>query len=138
MATHPAGASTKQTTHFSQLFASGKFRKYDYGYFGNRFIYGQWSPPEYNIKNVKARSYIYYGENDHLSAPEDVFQMAKEIKNVCLYHKVPIKSWNHIDYLWSDDVKQYINDPIKNYMLEFDSGQLRTCGPLKSFEGTDK
>lgn len=131
MATHPAGASTKQTAHYSQLYSSGKFRKYDYGYLGNWFKYGQWSPPEYNTTNIEARTYLYYGENDYLTAPEDVSRIVKELKNICLFHKVSSRSWNHMDFLWSIDVKQYINDPVKNYMLDFDSGRGRQCGPFE-------
>ncbi|KAL5287917.1 LIPA.2 family protein [Megaselia abdita] len=131
MATHPSGVSTRQTVHFSQLYVTGKFSKYDYGYLGNWFKYGQWTPPEYNTENIEARTYIYYADNDYLSAPDDVFRIAREIKNVCLYHKLPDKSWNHMDYLWSTEVKQYINEPLRDYMLEFDSDRLRDCGSLE-------
>lgn len=133
MATHPAGASNRQLIHFSQLYLSGKFRRYDYGYLGNLKNYGQQNPPDYDTQNIEANTYIYYGENDYLSDPEDVLRIANEIQNLCLYHKVPSSKWNHMDYLWSTDVKKYINDPITNYLLEFDNSFTRICGSFQSF-----
>ncbi|KAE9551238.1 hypothetical protein FO519_005549 [Halicephalobus sp. NKZ332] len=67
----PAGTSTKNIIHWAQMVSSKKFRKYDYGS-QNEEYYGQSSPPEYNISNIKIPTSIFYSKNDWLADPEDV------------------------------------------------------------------
>lgn len=127
LATHPAGASLRQTVHFSQLYLSGKFRKYDFGYIQNYYEYGVFEPPEYKTENIKANTYFYYGENDYLSNPEDILVLSERIQSICSIYKLPIKTWNHMDFLWSNDVKKYINEPIKNKILDYDKHKRNEC-----------
>lgn len=64
----PAGSSRHQLVHYGQEVNSGKFRMYDYGYFGNKARYGSSSPPNYEVSNIKAPVALHYGDNDWLAA----------------------------------------------------------------------
>lgn len=64
----PAGASRHQLVHYGQEVNSGKFRMFDFGFFGNRARYGSSSPPDYKLSNVNAPVALHYGDNDWLAA----------------------------------------------------------------------
>jgi lysosomal acid lipase/cholesteryl ester hydrolase len=53
---------------------SGRFCKYDYGFFGNLDKYSSLTPPEYDISAIPASLPILlaHGGNDALADPEDV------------------------------------------------------------------
>lgn len=65
----PAGASTKTVLHYAQEIKNdGKFQKWDYGATGNQIAYGQTTPPEYNLMNIKRPLYFMYAKNDLLAS----------------------------------------------------------------------
>lgn len=70
----PAGCATRQFIHYAQEINSKKFRKYDYGFFGNLAEYGHTSPPDYDISKITAPVALYYGENDWLCGIEVIYQ----------------------------------------------------------------
>lgn len=57
--------SIKQLLHYIQLYKSGKFQRFDYESLNN-VHYGSSTPPEYNLNNVKAPTYLYHAEEDML------------------------------------------------------------------------
>lgn len=127
-ATQPAGSSIRQLIHFAQNYGSKGFNEYDYGLLKNRIKYGSTRPPAYNTSNIVAPTYLYYGDNDYLSSPIDVKEIAKQIQNVCALHHVPLPKWNHLNYLWAINVKAYINIPVRDRMLAYDNGTIhRDC-----------
>ncbi|XP_055902274.1 lipase 3-like [Eupeodes corollae] len=110
--THPAGASVNQVMHFLQEHLSGKFRQFDYGFLRNIVVYGRFTPPEYNLSKVKVPIFLYYGDNDYLSHPVDVHRLMSYLPNLKKAFRVPDKDWNHLDYLWANNVKEMIFDKI--------------------------
>ena len=60
MTNFPSGSSAKTFKHYAQLL-DGKFTKYSYDSKTNMKLYGSKTAPEYNLKNVKVRLYIYQG-----------------------------------------------------------------------------
>lgn len=48
----PAGASVNCFLHFAQGVTSGEFRKFDYGSKKNRELYGQDTPPKYDVSKI--------------------------------------------------------------------------------------
>lgn len=123
-ATHPAGSSTSQIIHYLQEHKTGYFRRFDYGKFKNKRVYSQKQPTNYQVENIVADTYFYYGTNDNFADVSDVLKMSLKIKNLKLYYQVPIPQWNHLDFLWSTNVKELINDPVKDVMLNYDSLHL--------------
>ncbi|XP_068140647.1 lipase 3 [Drosophila tropicalis] len=123
--THPAGASTSQIIHYLQLYTSGDFRQYDHGKEQNEIIYQQSTPPSYNVQNIHSCVHMYYSDNDYMSAVEDVEYLASQLPCADLY-RIPFDDWNHYDFLWSNNVKEVINnriiDQIHRYDLEHATG----------------
>lgn len=62
--------SLKLLSHHYQINFSGKFRMYDYGKLNNLNIYGNSTPPEYDLNKINIPIFIIYGLNDSLISPE--------------------------------------------------------------------
>ncbi|KMY91425.1 lipase 3 isoform X1 [Drosophila simulans] len=118
-ATHPAGASSSQVIHYLQLYRSGDFRQYDHGRELNEIIYQQPTPPSYNVQYIKSCVDMYYSENDYMSAVGDVKYLASLLPCAQLY-RIPFGDWNHYDFLWSNNVKEVINNKIIQKMRKYD------------------
>ncbi|CAL1688829.1 unnamed protein product [Lasius platythorax] len=121
----PAGASTKQVIHFAQLvksgsfLTSGKFRQYDYGWISNKIRYGSFTPPVYDLKNIEVPVYLHYSSNDWLSNVKDVDRLYTELGNPFGKFRVPHNSFNHLDFMWANDVKTLLYDKILSLMTNF-------------------
>jgi pimeloyl-ACP methyl ester carboxylesterase len=112
----PTTSSTKTLIHFLQAIHSGKFRKYDYGGFRNKFIYGQWSPPKYDLSKVKVPVALYHASNDMLVDTKDVARLAGDLPNLLGSYQVNLTEFNHIDFLFAIDVDVLVNKPLLNLM----------------------
>lgn len=120
----PAGASTKQMQHFAQVRRSGEFRQFDYGWLRNHWRYNSITPPSYNLENVKAKVYLYYGENDWLAQPDDVATLYQNLPNVVEKYLVDYPEFNHLDFIWGVDAKQLLWDRMLNNMRGHDNASL--------------
>lgn len=66
----PAGSSTKTIIHYAQeINHNGDFIQFDYGKARNLVIYGNSTPPPYNLQNINVSTYFMYGNNDWLADP---------------------------------------------------------------------
>lgn len=54
-----------QADHYIQLTKSGKFEQFDYGE-KNFLRYGSKKPPQYDLKKVTAKIYLYHAAEDRL------------------------------------------------------------------------
>lgn len=113
-ATSPAGASASQTIHYCQEFISRKFRKFDYGPYFNMLFYGSVLAPSYNLNNTLVPTFLYYGENDFISAPEDVLRLRNELSNVKLFYKVSDPMWTHLDFIWATNADSMVYEKVLN------------------------
>ncbi|XP_066999665.2 lipase 3 [Anabrus simplex] len=120
----PAGASVKQLLHYAQeinsgsLFDPGHFRQYDYGIFGNKAKYGQWSPPDYDLSKITAPVYLLYSENDWLAGLRDIQRLFDGLPNAHKYD-VPLHSFNHLDFLWAIDANQLVYSETVKIMKDY-------------------
>ncbi|KAL0110379.1 hypothetical protein PUN28_013789 [Cardiocondyla obscurior] len=121
----PAGSSTKQVLHYSQLIktgfviTSGKFRQYDYSWFANLLKYGSLSPPDYDLGKIKVPISLHYGTNDWLLDVKDVDKLYKELGNPFGKFRVPHEKFNHLDFMWAKDAKDLLYDKILSVMTNF-------------------
>jgi len=67
----PAGTSTKNLIHFQQFVQKEEFKNFDYGDKQNLKIYGQKSPPLYDLSKIKIPVHLYVGKYDKLADVED-------------------------------------------------------------------
>merc|ERR1712141_300865 len=118
----PAGASTDSFVHFAQEINSKRFSAFDYGN-ENSDIYGQDTPPEYDLTKVNVPIGLYWGENDWLAHPSDILRLLTKLPNVAHNYEVPYDAWNHLDFIWGIDANIYVyNELLKN--LEEDVANL--------------
>jgi len=67
----PAGSSTKNFVHFSQYIKKEHLCAYDYGEKKNMVVYGQKTPPAYELGNINIPVHLYVGKYDKLATVAD-------------------------------------------------------------------
>ncbi|XP_049878411.1 lipase 3-like [Pectinophora gossypiella] len=114
----PAGASTKTLVHYAQIIHNGgRFQQYDYGPDENFIQYGTYSPPEYSIPHITLPIALLSAENDWLSGDVDVTNLFVQLANPLEHYIVPMKEFNHIDFLWAIDAPKLVYSKLLQ-MLE--------------------
>jgi hypothetical protein len=114
------GTSTKNLFHWIQMVRAGYFQQYDYGSTAaNQVAYGQNYPPQYNTGNFKTNlahvnMLLFAGGNDALVAPSDYAKLLGLLPGN-VKSKV-IADYNHLDYMWSADVNEYVNDDVRAFL----------------------
>lgn len=118
--THPGGSSSNQGIHYIQLSDcnAGRFCQMDWGEKKNKEIYGQSSPPDYNLENIKAPTYLYSSENDALCNPLDVNTLVSKATNLAGDYRVPDKTFNHLDFIVAKNMKEMVNEPVMQNILK--------------------
>lgn len=114
----PAGTSTKNMIHFSQLVIAGKFQMYDFGSAqDNMAHYNQPQPPLYDLTKVKTPVALYWAQEDWLADPTDVNFLRKSLPNIVDdYGK---SDWNHLDFVWATNTKPYLYDRMVQLMKKY-------------------
>ncbi|EDV40089.1 uncharacterized protein Dana_GF10345 [Drosophila ananassae] len=110
--THPAGSSSNQGIHFLQLWASHEFRQYDWGTKKNQEIYGQELPPDYDLSLITAPTHSYSSNNDALCGPKDVDTLVSKFTHLTEDHRVPVQTFNHLDFIIAKNMKELVNDLV--------------------------
>ncbi|KAF2891758.1 hypothetical protein ILUMI_14415, partial [Ignelater luminosus] len=113
----PAGSAIRQGQHAAQLITTGKFQKYDYGKVKNLEIYGQPTPPQYNLSKITAPVAIYVGDRDIYAKQEDTDKTASEISNLVVYRY--IEGFSHLDVIWGIDAPSVIFNDILEQMGQY-------------------
>lgn len=116
----PAGTSTKTVIHYTQEIKNqGDFRQYDYGKEGNYLEYGVPVPPSYKLDKIQVPIYLMYAPNDFLASPIDVLRLSNNLRNLIGMYEVPVKTFNHVDFLWAKNATSLVYEPmmkiLKNY-----------------------
>ncbi|KAH8376737.1 hypothetical protein KR093_001124, partial [Drosophila rubida] len=118
----PAGANSKQVRHYMQLRESTRFGQYDYGSETNQRVYGRSTPPDYALERITAPVGLYYGQNDYLTAVEDVQRLAKRLPNVVMNHLYPNKKCNHVDMVWGINSRRLAQPQMLEVMRLWEAG----------------
>lgn len=101
-ATHtPAGTSVRNVVHYVQMIRSGKFQMYDHGSQKNKEIYGQPTPPVYDVSQVNTPVTLFTGSHDWLADPYDVNTNLRPYLQNIIYSK-NIDGFNHMDFIWGE------------------------------------
>lgn len=118
----PAGTSKQNMLHFIQLMGTAKFRMFDHGPNKNMDTYGTSEPPEYNVSQITHPKISFlWSMNDALATPTSV-QFLREKLTVKLVddYKIPIKEFNHLDFLWGRDAGKYVNSKVLEILQRSD------------------
>ena len=118
----PSGTSAWNVIHFARNYKSKKFQKFDLGTKAdNRKRYdGQDSPPEYHLERISCpKIALMHSDNDYLASPDDVSLLKSKLTVPLLDdYRVPLTSWNHLDFLLGIDAGKYINQRIVKLLNE--------------------
>lgn len=117
----PAGASTRTVLHYAQEIKNdGIFRQWDWGSAGNQIAYGQPTPPEYNVTNIKRPLYFMYAANDILASPADVKYLAKKVSATLVdLYLVPNQTFDHVDFIFGKDAPQLVYKPLIKVLKKY-------------------
>lgn len=90
-----------------------KFQKYDFHYWSNLLIYGQFSPPQYDLTKVTAPVALFHSDADVTTQPQDVQMLKNKLPNL-VYEKVidPELAYGHLDFVWAKNLRENVNDPV--------------------------
>ncbi|XP_056648724.1 lipase 3-like [Diorhabda sublineata] len=116
---YPAGASTRQVLHYCQENKSGKFAQFDFGLMKNLMIYLRATPPDYDLSEISTPISLIYSSNDWLAATVDVDKLAERLPNLQIKYLVPIPTWNHLDFVFGNDVPSVIYTKILEILSTF-------------------
>lgn len=115
----PAGASSKTLIHYAQeIHNEGRFQQFDYGSLGNMKQYGTAKPPEYKLTKITLPIALLSAENDWLSGDGDVTRLYVQLANPIDHYIVPLKDFNHIDFLWAIDAPTLVYNKLLHLMDE--------------------
>ncbi|XP_069681184.1 lipase 3-like [Periplaneta americana] len=115
----PDRASTKMYHHWAQLVASKSFRDYDYGPQYNMEQYMNSTPPNYNLREVKARVALMYSTNDVMASVMDVDDLQEKLPNVVENYEVPSPDFNHVDFIWSTEAKSLVYSKLLEFLKKY-------------------
>ncbi|GBP60019.1 Lipase 3 [Eumeta japonica] len=121
----PAGASTKSLVHYAQEIRNkGNFQKFDYGPKGNMEHYGTTIPPEYPLHKITLPIALFSAKNDWLSGEVDVSNLYRQLVNPIEHYIVPLKTFNHVDFLWAIDAPILVYNRLLELMEQGTSKSL--------------
>lgn len=84
----PKGSGYKAVVHYGQNMKSGGFHRFDHGRRGNMKKYGQHTPPEYDLAQIKIKNIaMLHGIYDRLADPEDVQTLYEHVKDKVVHYK---------------------------------------------------
>ncbi|XP_068156610.1 lipase 3-like [Drosophila tropicalis] len=118
--TGPAGVSTDQILHYLQEHQSGHFRQFDFGRKKNLKVYGTENPPDYPTEKITCEMHLWYSDNDDMSDVDDVLRVAETLPNKVMHH-MDDPLWDHMDFGLNWEVRKYINDPVIEIMLKYET-----------------
>jgi len=102
MAHIPAGTSTLNVIHWTQMVRSGKLIEYDYGNrWDNKKHYGTNDPPAYNLAEDNADIYLFWSPTDWLADEKDIEDyLIPTLQKQFVVENHKLLDFNHIDFLW--------------------------------------
>lgn len=115
----PAGTSYRNMIHIGQVLKTGRFRKYDFGAQRNFAVYGQESPPDYDLRQVSAPVALFWSEADTLVPAEDVALLRKEIPNVVFDFRIADTRFSHQEFAIGITAKEALYDTLVDTLIRF-------------------
>lgn len=116
---YPAGTSVKNLNHLTQLYLMKSFSHYDYGFFRNLFMYTAFRPPPYDMSEIRMKVAMFVARNDKLSTWKDVQMLKRELVNVVEHRVVHRRRFNHIDYVWGENVHKYLYPQVIEILQKY-------------------
>lgn len=91
---------------------SNEFRQYDWGTKKNLVKYGAEVPPSYDLSKITADLYLYSGPSDGSANVKDISRLPELLPNLKELYEIPDPDWGHLDFVFSNNVKEVIHDKV--------------------------
>ncbi|KAJ8976422.1 hypothetical protein NQ317_004082 [Molorchus minor] len=116
----PSGTSVYLAQQTWQFFSTGDFAALDYeNELINLHKYNKTTPPIYNLSMVTHPISLHYGEGDLIVTRKDMDSIHKKLPNPVGIFPVPFKNFNHLDFIWANDVKKLVYDRLVMIMDKY-------------------
>jgi len=100
----PAGISVKGLDHYEQLILDNRFGNFNYGQKINLEIYGQKTPPDFDISNLSIPTALFMGKEDLLGDPADVAALLQDnVGNRKLVFNQTFEGFSHVTWMVGKD-----------------------------------
>ncbi|KAK6051670.1 hydrolase, alpha/beta domain protein [Cooperia oncophora] len=121
----PAATSSKNILHWIQVVKSRKFEKFDYGEEGNMREYGTKDPYHYDVRKIRAPTYLYWSKDDILADTEDIREAILEKMNETIRGSYELPHYSHLDFIYALNATNDIYQPIIHRIRkDFDSRRM--------------
>ncbi|XP_047996211.1 lipase 1-like [Leguminivora glycinivorella] len=117
---YPAATSRKSLVHFDQVALGRRFANYEYGPSENFRRYKLLRAPSYNLGEITTKVTLVVGQNDALSRVKDVDILRSLLPGDPKYHLMEPALWNHLDFVWANDMDKYLYPYIFSSLEEFE------------------
>ena len=109
----PSGAGYKDFVHYGQLIQAEKeaFRRFDYGRDENFKIYGQDTPPDFDLDAIKFPIAMFAGLKDVLANPKDVAWLHDQMKEQTVYFDGSL-DFDHMTFAFARDMSFFTKDAL--------------------------
>merc|ERR1719244_1078257 len=116
----PSGTSSYAILQYAQEAKHKQFGAMDWGTDERNIAHhGTATPPLYHLKDVNTRVALFWGDNDWLTAEEDLFKILIEVPNVAHKFHIEFPQWNHLDHLYAIDIDKYQNDDLVALLAQY-------------------
>jgi len=123
----PAGTSTQEMIHYTQIVDSDQFQMYDYGNVTQNIAhYNQPTPPLYDLGAIPSSLPIAFfsGEKDALGDPTDVQLLFNQLPTPPVYwNKNP--DYTHMDFVWGLDASVAIYPNIIQLLNKYGTNEMK-------------
>ncbi|KAF5398942.1 Gastric triacylglycerol lipase [Paragonimus heterotremus] len=114
----PAGTSTQNIVHYCQSIMSNRFRQFDYGKKKNMQIYGQPTPPEYDLSNITVPTVVFSGGHDWLAVKKDTLRLIDRIEKAVISY-THFDHYNHLDFVWGMDTGYILYPAVLEWLSKY-------------------
>ncbi|KAJ5066379.1 lipase [Anaeramoeba ignava] len=108
----PAGTSTKNMMHWSQLVFTNRWQMFDYGKQGNIEMYGVDPPPEFPAERITHPISFYFGGKDSLVTQANWEMLFAKLSPDVDHEVTVIDKYEHMDMLWALDAYKILNPNV--------------------------
>ncbi|XP_050539571.1 lipase 3-like isoform X2 [Daktulosphaira vitifoliae] len=116
-----AGVSLNSIDHLLQMLRTKKMQHYDLGFFRNWKTYGQYRPPEYDLRKVTSPSVLFHSYNDRIVDKRTIDKLAVLLPNVHQTFNIKDRHFGHVDYAFNKKAKHLVFDNIIENAKQFRS-----------------
>ncbi|KAF6772794.1 Lysosomal acid lipase/cholesteryl ester hydrolase [Paragonimus kellicotti] len=114
----PAGTSTQNIVHYCQSIMNDRFQQFDYGKKKNMEIYGQPTPPEYDLSNITVPTVVFSGGHDWLAVKKDILRLVDRLGKAVISY-THFDDYNHLDFVWGMDTGYVLYPAVLEWLSKY-------------------